>query len=102
MVLSIRIFHGYLERDPAESHCPAGGDNDYFPVGKRKEYPAGHLVRNPPDFDFRGFEAEAGRGDGAFGAVPVCLSDLVRYDADGVFCLERHQDHGGEYLLRAA
>ena len=23
--------------------------------------------------------------------------NLVRYEADGVFCLERNQDHGGEY-----
>ena len=30
MVPGIRVFHEYLERDPAESHCPAGGNNDYF------------------------------------------------------------------------
>ena len=44
VVTGIRIFHEYLERDPAESHCPAGSDNDYFFVGEREKYPAGHLV----------------------------------------------------------
>ena len=34
--------------------------------------------------------------------VPVCLPDLVCYEADGVFCLERNQDHGSEYRLRTA
>ena len=29
-------------------------------------------------------------------------SDLVRYEADGVFCLEWHQDHGGEYRIHVA
>ena len=49
MVPGIRIFHEYLEHNPAESHCPAGGDNHYVPVGKRKEYPAGHLGRDLTD-----------------------------------------------------
>ena len=26
VVAGIRVFHGYLERDPAESHRPAGGN----------------------------------------------------------------------------
>ena len=44
VVPGIRVFHEYLERDPAESHCPAGGDNDHFSVGECEKYPAGHLV----------------------------------------------------------
>lgn len=76
-VSGIRVFHEYLERNPAESHCPAGGD-------------------------FCGFGTEAGRGNGTFGSVPVRFSDLVRYEADGVFCLERHQDYGGKYRIHTA
>ena len=49
VVTGIRVFREYLERNPAESHCPAGGDNHYVPVGKRKEYPAGHLGRDLTD-----------------------------------------------------
>ncbi len=60
------------------------------------------LVGNPAGGDFRSFRIEAGRGNGVFGPVPVRLSDLVRHEADGVFCLERHQDHGGEYRIHAA
>ena len=37
-----------------------------------------NLVGNPAGGDFCGFGTEAGRGDGAFGFVPVRLSDLVR------------------------
>ena len=48
VVTGIRVFHEYLERNPAESHCPAGGDNHYVPVGKCEKYPAGHLVRDLP------------------------------------------------------
>ena len=29
VVPGIRVFHEYLEYDPAKSHCPAGGNNDY-------------------------------------------------------------------------
>ena len=44
VVTGIRVFHEYLERNPAESHCPAGGDNDYFFVGECEKYSAGDLV----------------------------------------------------------
>ena len=49
VVAGIRVFHEYLERDPAESYCPAGGYNHHISVGKRKEYPAGDLVGDLPD-----------------------------------------------------
>ena len=44
VVTGIRVFREYLERNPAESHCPAGGDNDYFFVGECEKYSAGDLV----------------------------------------------------------
>ena len=43
------FFTNTLERDPAESYCPAGGDNAYFFVGEREKYPAGHLVGDLSD-----------------------------------------------------
>ncbi len=49
VVTGIRVFREYLERNPAESHCPAGGDNDYFFVGECEKYSAGDLVGNLPD-----------------------------------------------------
>src|SRR5699024_7717151 len=38
VVTSIRIFHEYLERNPAESYCPAGGDNHHISVGECEKY----------------------------------------------------------------
>ena len=49
VVTGIHVFRKYLERNPAEFHCPAGGDNDYFFVGECEKYPAGDLVENLPD-----------------------------------------------------
>ena len=49
VVAGIRVFHEYLECDPAESHCPAGGDNHHISVGEREKYPAGHLVGDLSD-----------------------------------------------------
>ena len=44
VVTGIRVFHEFLERNPAESHRTAGGYNDHFFVGECEKYPAGHLV----------------------------------------------------------
>ena len=30
------------------------------------------------------------------------VGQLVRHEADGILCLERHQGHGGEYRIRTA
>src|SRR5699024_7156003 len=49
VVTSIRIFHEYLERNPAESYCPAGGDNHHISVGECEKYSAGDLVGDLPD-----------------------------------------------------
>lgn len=49
VVTGIRVFRKCLERNPAESHRTVSGNNHYVPMGKRKEYPAGDLVRDLPD-----------------------------------------------------
>ena len=52
VVAGIRVFHGYLEHDPAESYCPAGGYNHHISVGECEKIPcrgSGRgFVRLPP------------------------------------------------------
>ena len=81
LVADCRIFRQYLEQYQKYSH--AG------------------LERYQADGSQCGERAEAGSSEYLLGAVPVYFPDLEHAEADRLQYLERHQDHGSEYRLRA-
>ena len=81
VVADIRIFRQHLEQ--------------------YQKYSIAGLERHQADCGKCGERAEAGSSEYLLGSVPVHFPDLEHAEADGLQYLERHQEHGGEYRLRA-